>query len=83
MPSTELKKVKGSQTGAEVFLAEVEDKEGGSHEALAVHPEFFSQLSSALKNPPRRKPIRGVHIMDQLSAPRIAGGQRSNNAWPP
>jgi len=44
----------------------------------------FSRLSSALKNPLQRKPIRGVPItiLEEWAAAvrRIAGGQRLNSA---
>jgi hypothetical protein len=44
----------------------------------------YSRLSSALKNPLQRKPIRGVPITISHSAvQRIAGSQHFNNAWPP
>jgi hypothetical protein len=47
----------------------------------------FSQLSSALKNPLRRKTIRGAPIIvvagTVAAAAQIAGSQRFNNVWTP
>jgi hypothetical protein len=46
----------------------------------------FSQLSSALKNPLRRKTIRGAPIIvvaGTMAAVQIAGSQRFNNVWTP
>jgi hypothetical protein len=38
---------------------------------------------SALRNPLRPKIMRGVPMKILQAAPRIAGFQRFNNAWPP
>jgi len=36
-----------------------------------------------IKNPLKRKPIRGASITIEAAEPRIAGFQRFNNAWRP
>jgi hypothetical protein len=42
------------------------------------------RLWSALKNPPRRKTIRGVpNTISAAPVPRIVGSQHFNNVWPP